>query len=283
MEYITLNNGVEIPMLGFGVFQVEDAAVCEQCVLEAIAAGYRLIDTAAVYLNEEAVGRAIQKSGIAREEFFITTKVWIQDMGYEQTKRAFKRSLARLGMDYLDMYLIHMPFGDVFGTWKAMEELYREGLIRAIGVCNFHIPRLEDLMVHHEIPPVVNQIETHLFNQQKAMQEYGRRTGIKIEAWAPFAEGQNNFFRDELLTALAVKYNKTVAQIELRWLTQRGIIVIPKSVRKSRIEENLNSFDFKLSDEDMALITTRDTQKPVVGNFDDPDFVRDLCTRKYDL
>ena len=283
MEYATLNNGVRIPFLGFGVFQVENPAECEQCVSEAIATGYRLIDTAAVYLNEEAVGRAVKKSGVPRKDFFITTKVWIKDMGYEQTKSAFERSLARLNMDYLDIYLIHMPFGDVFGAWKAMDELYHEGRIRAIGVCNFHIPHLADLIVHHEIVPVINQVETHLFHQQKAMKDYADRTGIKIEAWSPFAEGQHDFFRNEVLTALAGKYNKTVAQVELRWLTQRGIIVIPKSVHKNRIEENFNSLDFRLSDEDMELLAACDTGKPVVGDFDDPDFVYDLCTRKYDF
>ncbi len=283
MEYTTLNNGIKIPFLGFGVFQVENASTCEQCVLEAINTGYRLIDTAAVYLNEEAVGRAIRKSGIPREEFFITSKVWIKDMGYEQTKQAFQRTLSRLGTDYLDLYLIHMPFGDVFGTWKAMEELYREGQIRAIGVCNFRIPRLADLMIHHEIIPAINQVETHLFYQQHPMKEYADHYGIRIEAWAPFAEGMRDFFKNEILTVLAQKYNKTVAQIELRWLTQRGIIAIPKSTHKNRIEENFNSLDFRLSDEDMALISTCDTAMPVVGDFDDPDFVHDLCTRKYNF
>ncbi len=283
MEYVTLNNGVEMPILGFGVFQVEDPAVCEQCVSEAIAVGYRLIDTAAVYLNEEAVGKAIKKSGIPREEFFVTSKVWIKDMGYEQTRLAFERSLARLRMEYLDLYLIHMPFGDVYGAWKAMEELYREGRVRAIGVCNFRIPRLADLMVHHEIVPAVNQVETHLFNQQRIMQEYTDRNGIKLEAWSPFAEGQHDFFRNDILTFLARKYHKSVAQVELRWLTQRGIITIPKSVHKNRMEENFNSFDFRLSDEDRTLIATCDTGKPVVGNFDDPDFIYDLCTRRYDF
>lgn len=283
MEYITLNNGIEMPVFGFGVFQVEDPTLCEQCVSEAIATGYRLIDTAAVYLNEEAVGNAVKKSGVPREELFITSKVWIKDMGYEQTKQAFERSLTRLGMDYMDLYLIHMPFGDVFGAWKAMEELYSEGRIRSIGVCNFRIPRLADLMVHHKIVPAINQIETHLFHQQKAMKEYADRQGIKIEAWSPFAEGRNNFFRNETLAALAEKYNKTVAQVELRWLTQRGIITIPKSVHKERMEENFHSLDFYLSDEDMSLIATCDKAEPLVGNFDDPDFVHDLCTRKYDF
>lgn len=283
MKYVTLNNGVEMPVLGFGVFQVEDLAACEQAVSEAIGTGYRLIDTAAVYLNEEAVGRAVRKSGVPRNELFITTKVWIQDMGYAATRQAFERSLARLELDYLDLYLIHMPFGDVFGAWKAMEELYREGRIRAIGVCNFQIPRLEDLRVNNDIAPAVNQVETHLFNQQKDMQAYAGKNGIQLEAWSPFAEGQHDFFRNETLAALAAKYGKTVAQIELRWLTQRGIVCIPKSVHRHRIEENFNSLGFKLSDEDMSRIASCDTARPVVGDFDDPDFVRDLCTRKYDF
>lgn len=283
MEYVKLNNGIEMPILGFGVYQVEDPAECEQCVSEAITSGYRLIDTAAVYLNEEAVGRAVRKSNIPREDFFITSKVWIQDMGYDRTMQAFERSLNRLGMDYMDLYLIHMPFGDVFGTWKAMEELYQQGRIRAIGVCNFRIPRLTDLMVHHEIVPAINQIETHIFNQQKEMREYADREGFYVEAWSPFAEGHNNFFRNEILFSIAMKYKKTVAQVALRWLTQQGVVVIPKSVHKERIEENFHSLDFNLSQEDMLLIETCDAAKPVVGNFDDPDFVRDLCTREYDL
>ncbi|WP_308755741.1 aldo/keto reductase [uncultured Bacteroides sp.] len=281
MEYVTLNNGIRMPLLGYGVYQMEDAGLCRRCVGEAIATGYRLIDTAAVYLNEEAVGKAVEVSGVPRSEFFITSKVWIQDMGYEQTLRAFDRSLARLGMDYLDLYLLHMPFGDVFGAWKAMERLYREGRVRAVGVCNFHIPRLADLMAHFEVVPAVNQVETHLFNQQQAMQRYAGSKGVLVEAWSPFAEGKNDFFRNETLTLLAAKYGKSVAQIALRWLTQRGIAAIPKSVHRERMEENFHSLDFRLSDEDMALIASCDRALPVVGDFDAPDFVSDLCGRKY--
>ncbi|WP_018668546.1 aldo/keto reductase [Bacteroides gallinarum] len=281
MEYVTLNNGVRMPLLGYGVYQMEDAGLCRRCVGEAIATGYRLIDTAAVYLNEEAVGKAVEVSGVPRSEFFITSKVWIQDMGYEQTLRAFDRSLARLGMDYLDLYLLHMPFGDVFGAWKAMERLYREGRVRAVGVCNFRIPRLADLMAHFEVVPAVNQVETHLFNQQQAMQQYAGSKGVLVEAWSPFAEGKNDFFRNEALALLAAKYGKSVAQIALRWLTQRGIAAIPKSVHRERMEENFHSLDFRLSDEDMALIASCDRALPVVGDFDAPDFVSDLCGRKY--
>lgn len=281
MEYVTLNNGVRMPLLGYGVYQMEDAGLCRRCVGEAIDTGYRLIDTAAVYLNEEAVGKAVEVSGVPRSEFFITSKVWIQDMGYEQTLRAFDRSLARLGMDYLDLYLLHMPFGDVFGAWKAMERLYREGRVRAVGVCNFHIPRLADLMAHFEVVPAVNQVETHLFNQQQAMQRYAGSKGVLVEAWSPFAEGKNDFFRNETLALLAAKYGKSVAQIALRWLTQRGIAAIPKSVHKERMKENFHSLDFRLSDEDMALIASCDRALPVVGDFDAPDFVSDLCGRKY--
>lgn len=276
-----MNNGVRMPLLRYGVYQMEDAGLCRRCVGEAIATGYRLIDTAAVYLNEEAVGKAVEVSGVPRSEFFITSKVWIQDMGYEQTLRAFDRSLARLGMDYLDLYLLHMPFGDVFGAWKAMERLYREGRVRAVGVCNFRIPRMADLMAHFEVVPAVNQVETHLFNQQQAMQQYAGSKGVLVEAWSPFAEGKNDFFRNETLALLAAKYGKSVAQIALRWLTQRGIAAIPKSVHRERMEENFHSLDFRLSDEDMALIASCDRALPVVGDFDAPDFVSDLCGRKY--
>lgn len=276
-----MNNGIRMPLLGYGVYQMEDAGLCRRCVGEAIATGYRLIDTAAVYLNEEAVGKAVEVSGVPRSEFFITSKVWIQDMRYEQTLRAFDRSLARLGMDYLDLYLLHMPFGDVFGAWKAMERLYREGRVRAVGVCNFRIPRLADLMAHFEVVPAVNQVETHLFNQQQAMQRYTGSKGVLVEAWSPFAEGKNDFFRNETLALLAAKYGKSVAQIALRWLTQRGIAAIPKSVHRERMEENFHSLDFRLSDEDMVLIASCDRALPVVGDFDAPDFVSDLCGRKY--
>ena len=283
MEYAALNNGVRMPMLGFGVYQVDDHEVCRRCVSDAIATGYRLLDMASVYLNEEAVGRAVKESGVPRGDFFLTSKVWIQDMGYEQTLRAFDRTLARLGTDYLDLYLVHMPFGDVFGAWRAMERIYREGRTRAVGVCNFSIPRLADLAAHFEVVPAVNQVETHLFSQQRPMKRYADVNGILLEAWSPFAEGRNGFFNHAVLSRLARKYGKTVAQIELGWLMQRGIAVIPKSVHRERIEENFGSIGFRLSDEDMATVAACDTGKPVVGDFDDPAFVKDLCGRKYDI
>lgn len=283
MEYAALNNGVRMPMLGFGVYQVDVHEVCRRCVSDAIATGYRLLDTASVYLNEEAVGRAVKESGVPRGDFFLTSKVWIQDMGYEQTLRAFDRTLARLGTDYLDLYLVHMPFGDVFGAWRAMERIYREGRTRAVGVCNFSIPRLADLAAHFEVVPAVNQVETHLFSQQQPMKRYADVNGILLEAWSPFAEGRNGFFGHAVLSRLARKYGKTVAQIELGWLMQRGIAVIPKSVHRERIEENFGSIGFRLSDEDMATVAACDTGKPVVGDFDDPAFVKDLCGRKYDI
>lgn len=283
MDYMILNNGVRMPILGFGVFQVEDQAVCERCVSDAIETGYRSIDTAAVYLNEEAVGRAVRHSGIPREEFFLTSKLWIKDMGYEKAKSAFGRTLERLNTDYLDLYLLHMPFGDVYGAWRALEELYREGRVRAVGVCNFSIPRLADLIVNNEVVPMVNQIETHLFTQQKEQAQYLKQNGIRHEAWAPFAEGRNGFFRHELLQKLADKYGKTAGQIALRWLTQRGIAVIPKSVHKERIAENFNCLDFRLAEADMRQLAACDTGRPVIGDFDDPEFIRDLCTRNYDF
>lgn len=283
MEYAALNNGVRMPMLGFGVYQVDDHEVCRRCVSDAIATGYRLLDTASVYLNEEAVGRAVKESGVPRGDFFLTSKVWIQDMGYEQTLRAFDRTLARLGTDYLDLYLVHMPFGDVFGAWRAMERIYREGRTRAVGVCNFSIPRLANLAAHFEVVPAVNQVETHLFSQQQPMKRYADVNGILLEAWSPFAEGRNGLFSHAVLSRLARKYGKTVAQIELGWLMQRGIAVIPKSVHRERIEENFGSIGFRLSDEDMATVAACDTGKPVVGDFDDPAFVKDLCGRKYDI
>lgn len=272
-----------MPMLGFGVYQVEDADVCRHCVGEAIRTGYRLIDTAAVYLNEQAVGEAIRESGVARSELFVTSKVWIQDMGYEATLRAFDRTLQRLGTDYLDLYLLHMPFGDVFGAWRALEEIYRSGRARAIGVCNFDKARLADLMCHFDIRPMVNQVETHLFCQQKDLAAFCRRYNVLLEAWSPFAEGRNGLFSNPLLCELGKKYGKTAAQVALRWLTARGIVVIPKSVHKERIEENFRVFDFTLTDEEMAEIAMQDGQTPLVGVFTDPDFVTDLCNRKYDI
>src|SRR5215211_3347988 len=260
MKHIVLNNGVEMPILGFGVFQVTDADVCERSVCEAIQTGYRLIDTAASYLNEEAVGKAIKRSGVSREELFVTTKLWIQDAGYERTTKAFEKYLHRLQLDALDLYLIHQPYGDVYGSWRAMEELNREGRIRAIGVSNFQPDRLMDLIVHNEVVPAVNQIETHPFNQQVEAQQFMREHGVQIESWGPFAEGKNNIFQNELLLSVAGKYNKSVAQVILRWLIQREVVVIPKSVRKERIVENFRIFDFELSAEDLDAIATLDTK-----------------------
>src|SRR5579862_4522690 len=224
MQSIVLNNGVEIPILGFGVFQVKDPAECERSVVDAIAAGYRLIDTAASYENEEAVGRAIKRSGIARNELFITTKLWIQANGYEGTLKAFQNSLKKLQIDYLDLYLIHQPFGDVYGEWRAMQDLYKEGKVRAIGVSNFQPDRLIDLIIHNEIVPAINQIETHPFHQQNQTQKFLEENNVQIESWGPFAEGKNGIFQNQLLLSIAHKYNKTIAQVILRWLIQRNVI-----------------------------------------------------------
>src|SRR5438046_787843 len=254
MKTVALNNGREMPILGFGVFQMADPAECERSVVDAIETGYRLIDTAASYGNEEAVGNAIVKSGVPREELFITTKLWIQSNGYEGTKKAFENSLNRLQLEYLDLYLIHQPFGDVYGEWKAMQDLYKEGRIRAIGVSNFQPDRLIDLIIHNEIVPAVNQIETHPFHQQIETQKFLQENNVQMESWGPFAEGKNNIFHNELLLSIGKKYNKSIAQVIICWLTQRGIIAIPKSVSKERIEENFNILDFDLSNEDMEDI-----------------------------
>ncbi len=279
---VTLNNGVEMPILGFGVFQIPDAEECERSVYEAIQTGYRLIDTAASYGNEEAVGRAIKRGGVAREELFVTTKLWIQDAGYESAKQAFERSLQRLQLDYLDLYLIHQPIGDVYGSWRAMEELYRVGRIRAIGLSNFQPDRLMDLMLHNDVPPAVNQIETHPFNQQIETQKFLQENNVQIESWGPFAEGRNNIFQNELLLSIAGKYKKTVAQVILRWLTQRGVVVIPKSVRKERMVENFNIFGFELSPEDMEAIVALDTKASVFFDHRDPQVVKALSEAKRD-
>jgi diketogulonate reductase-like aldo/keto reductase len=283
MQKVNLNNGVEMPILGFGVFQIQDERECEQAVYEAIAAGYRLIDTAASYLNEEAVGRAIKRSGVPRAELFITTKLWVQDTGYENTKKAFEKSLDRLQVDYLDLYLIHQPFGDVHGSWRAMEELYREGKIKAIGVSNFQPDRLIDLIIHNEIVPAVNQVETHVFNQQVESHDFMKENNVQIESWGPFAEGKNNLFQNEILASIAEKYDKSVAQVALRWLTQRGVVAIPKSVRKERIIENFNIFDFELSSEDMEKIATLDTKESLFFSHRDPEMVKWIGTRKLDI
>ena len=282
MEHRILNNGVEMPVLGFGVYQVGET-VCEQCVRDAIAAGYRSIDTASAYLNERAVGRAIQRSGVPREELFITTKLWVQDAGYESTKRAFAKSLERLQLDYFDLYLIHQPFGDVYGSWRAMEELYREGAVRAIGGSNFQPDRLVDLILHNEVVPAVNQVETHPFCQQAEAAAVMASEGVQIESWAPFAEGRNNLFGNGTLVSLAAKYRKSVAQVVLRWLIQRGVVVIPKSVRPERMAENIDVFDFHLAPEDMDLIATLDTRRSCFLSHRDPETVKWLGTMKYEM
>jgi 2,5-diketo-D-gluconate reductase A len=283
MLNVTLNNGVEMPILGFGVFQIQDENECEQAVYDAIMAGYRLIDTAASYLNEEAVGRAIKRSGVPREELFITTKLWVQDTGYEGTKKAVANSMERLQLDYLDLYLIHQPFGDVHGSWRAMEELYREGKIKAIGVSNFHPDRLIDLILHNEVVPAVNQVETHVFNQQTESAQFMVENNVQIESWGPFAEGKNNMFHNEILMSIAEKYNKSVAQVVLRWLIQRGVIAIPKSVHKERIIENFKIFDFELRQDDMDQIATLDTKESLFFSHRDPEMVKWIGTRKLDI
>jgi len=274
MQQVTLNNGVEMPILGFGVFQVPDPAECERSVLDAIATGYRSIDTAASYGNEEAVGQAIKKSGVPREELFITTKLWIQSDGYEGTKKAFDKSLKKLGLDYLDLYLIHQPIGDVYGEWRAMEEVYKAGKVRAIGVSNFQPDRLIDLIIHNEIVPAVNQVETHPFHQQIETQQFLIDNKVQIESWGPFAEGKNDLFHNELLESIGAKYNKSIAQVVLRWLTQRGVVAIPKSVRKERMAENFNSLDFQLSADDMEAIITLDTKASLFFDNRDPAMVK---------
>jgi diketogulonate reductase-like aldo/keto reductase len=283
MQNVKLNNGVEIPILGFGVFQITDPAECEQCVVDAIQAGYNHIDTAASYQNEEAVGRGIKQSGVAREKLFITTKLWIQSNGYDGTLKAFERSLKRLQLDYIDLYLIHQPFGDVYGEWRAMEELYEQGKIRAIGVSNFQPDRIMDLMIHNNITPAVNQIEVNPFQQQIETQTFLQDNSVAVEAWAPFAEGRNNIFQNEHLLSIGAKYNKSVAQVILRWVVQRGIIALAKSSRKERMRENINVLDFELSAEDMAAMTTLDTKTSSFFDHRDPAMVKWLGERKLDV
>jgi len=283
MQHVKLNNGVEMPLLGFGVFQVTDLAECERSVADAIKTGYRLIDTAASYQNEEAVGKAIKKSGVPREDLFITTKLWIQSNGYDGTKKAFKNSLKRLQLDYLDLYLMHQPFGDVYGEWRAMQDLYKEGMVRAIGVSNFHPDRLIDLIIHNEIVPAVNQVESHPFHQQIETQKFLQENNVQIESWGPFAEGKNNIFHNELLLSIGRKYNKSIAQVVLRWLIQRGVVAIPKSVRKERMAENFNIFDFALSAEDMEAIKALDTSTSSFFDHRDPAMVKWLGERKLEV
>ena len=283
MQTVKLNNGVEVPILGFGVFQITDSAECERSVIDAIQTGYSHIDTAASYQNEEAVGRGIKQSGVAREKLFITTKLWIQSNGYEGTRKAFENSLKRLQLDYVDLYLIHQPFGDVYGEWRAMEELYQQGKVRAIGVSNFLPDRIMDLMIHNKITPAVNQIEVNPFQQQIDTQKFLQDNRVQVEAWAPFAEGKNNIFKNECLLSIAAQYNKSIAQVILRWLVQRGIIALVKSTRKDRMIENICVFDFELSVEEMAAITTLDTKTSSFFDHRNPEMVKWLGNRKLDI
>lgn len=271
MQTIKLNNGIEMPLVGLGVFQISDLNECEQVVLKAIKAGYRLIDTASLYQNESAVGNAIKKSGVPREKLFVTTKLWVQDAGYEKTKIAFQKSLDELQLEYVDMYLLHQSMGDYYGSWRAMEELYKQGKIRAIGISNFFPDRMVDFIAHNEILPAVNQIEINPFYQRAAEHELLKKNSIVTQSWASFAEGKNDIFSNEILTRIGLKYGKSVAQVILRWLVQQGIGVIPKSVREERMVENFNIWDFELSPEDLNAIATLDTGKSVFFDHRDPE------------
>jgi diketogulonate reductase-like aldo/keto reductase len=277
---VTLNNGVAMPILGFGVFQVPDPAECERSVRNAIDVGYRLLDTAASYGNEEAVGHAIRNHGINRNELFVTTKLWIEDASYEGAKAAFERSINKLQLDYLDLYLIHQPYGDVYGAWRAMEELHRAGRVRAIGVSNFYPDRLVDFILHNEVAPAVNQIEIHPFHQQDDARAVLADYGVQPEAWGPFAEGKNGLFSNEALQSIGGKHGKSVAQVVLRWLIQRGIVAIPKSVRRERMAENFAVFDFELDEGDVAAITALDQKASSFFDHRDPAMVKSLGTRK---
>ncbi|WP_030980888.1 aldo/keto reductase [Streptomyces sp. NRRL S-1824] len=282
MQTVTLNNGIDMPILGFGVFQIPPEET-EQAVTDALAAGYRLLDTAAAYQNEEAVGRAVRNSGVPREELFVTTKLWIQDApAQENTERAFETSLNKLGLDYLDLYLMHQPYGDVYGQWRAMQDLYREGRIKAIGVANFYPDRLVDLIVNNDVTPAINQIETHPLFQRTADQELMREHGVQIQSWGGFAEGRNNLFTHPVLSEIAEKHGKSVAQVALRWLVQRGVVAIPKSVRTERMAENIDVFDFALTDDQIASITTLDTGGSLFFDHRDPAVVGRLGKRRLD-
>lgn len=280
IPFVTLSNGVKMPGIGFGVFQINDLQQCEESVYDALLTGYRLIDTAVSYQNEAAVGRAIKRSGIPRDELFITSKMWLQDVNYEGAKKSYQRSLDKLQLDYLDLYLLHQPYNDIFGAWRALEELYQQGKVKAIGISNFTSARLVDFTLNNKIAPMVNQIEIHPFNQQveaiKVMREYK----VQPEGWAPFAEGKQNLFTHQTLTQIASRHGKTVGQVVLRWNVQRGVVVIPKSTHKERIQENLDIFDFELSDGDMEQIKTLDENKGLFVNHEDPEFVKFLYARK---
>ncbi|MBT9502413.1 MAG: aldo/keto reductase [Burkholderiaceae bacterium] len=283
MQHISLNNGTEMPILGFGVFQIADAQECERSVIEAIQAGYRLIDTAASYMNEEAVGKGLKASGVARDQLFVTTKLWVQETGYERTQQAINKSLRRLQLDYLDLYLIHQPFGDVHGSWRAMEEAYRAGKLRAIGVSNFHPDRLMDIKAFNEIAPAVNQVEVNPFQQQIESAAFMKEIGVQAEAWAPFAEGRNNLFQNEALVGIGARYGKSAGQVVLRWLVQRSIVALAKSVRRERMADNIAVFDFKLDDADMARIAALDTHTSSFFSHRDPTIVKWMAERRLDI
>lgn len=277
MDSITLNNGVSMPLEGFGVFQIPDQKVCKKAVLDALDTGYTLIDTAAAYMNEEAVGKAIRESGRNREDLFITTKLWVQDTSYEGAKKAFQTSLDKLGLEYLDLYLIHQAMNDYYGAWRAMEELYREGRVRAIGVCNFYPARLADLALHCDVIPAVNQVELHPFFQQAGALENMAAFGIQPEAWGPFAEGRRDIFTHPLLSEIGKKYGKSAAQVALRWNVQRGVVVIPKSTHRERMEQNISIWDFSLSQEDMDRIAALDLGHSEIIDHSDPAVIRWIC------
>lgn len=279
MKTVKLNNGIEMPILGFGVYQIKPEDT-EKAVADALDTGYRSVDTAAAYMNEFEVGSAIKKSSIPREELFITTKLWIQDTGYEKTKKAFASSLDKLQTDYVDLYLIHQPYGDVHGSWRAMEEIYKQGRAKAIGVSNFQPDRLMDIIIFNEVVPAVNQVETHVFHQQLKNQQFMQENNVQIMSWGPFAEGKNNMFTNDVLTSIAEKYNKSVAQVVLRWLIQRNVVVIPKSMKKERMAENLDVFNFELSQEDIDKIKTLDGEQSLFFDHRDPVMVKQLGSMK---
>lgn len=281
MKFVTLNNGKKMPILGFGVYQMQDQIECEEAVLNALQVGYRSVDTASAYENEGAVGAAIKRSGIPREELFITTKLWVQDVGYEKARSAFFRSLERLQLDYLDLYLIHQPYSDVHGAWRAMEELHEEGLIKSIGVSNFAPDRLTDLITFNRIKPAVNQVEMHPFFQQTRNVDFMHESGVQAESWASFAEGKNQLFSNPLLSEIGLSHNKSVAQVVLRWLIQRNVVVIPKSVNLARIRENFDVFNFSLSDADMSKIGQLDTGKTLFTEHSDPERIKTVGTRTF--
>ena len=283
MQTVTLNNGIAMPIAGYGVYQIANSQECKRCVVDAIEAGYRLLDTAALYLNEAAVGQGIKGAGIPREQLFVTTKLWVQDTGYDRTRQAIDNSLRRLQLDYLDLYLIHQPYGDVHGSWRAMQEAYRAGKVRAIGVSNFQSDRLMDIAAFNEIKPAVNQIEINPFQQQAESVAFMHDLGVQAEAWAPFAEGRNNLFQNEVLKAIAAKHGKSVGQVVSRWVIQRGVVALAKSVRKERMAENLAIFDFELDSNDTAQIATLDTDTSSFFSHRDPAIVKGMSERKLDI